>query len=54
MVSIEELIKKMEQFDERLGVLEQEKKRDYAEEEKAMKEHMEQLEKEQKEYLYGA
>lgn len=54
MVSIEDLIKKMEEFDERLGVLEAERAMASAEEEKAMKEQMEQLEKEQKEYLYGA
>ena len=54
MVSIEELVKRMEEFNERLGVLEAEKARTAAEEEQEMKEQMEQLEKEQKEYLYGA
>lgn len=54
MVNIEELIKRMEEFDERLGVLEAEKAKATAEEEQEMKEQMERLEKEQEEYLYGA
>lgn len=53
MVNIEDLIKRMEEFEERLGAIEDQRARESEEEEQAMKEEMDQLEKEQQEYLYG-